>query len=413
MHKYNRIMSIRGITYRLIPGTKARARQLACLAGACRWIWNEMLDLQNETYELSQMYRCKCPNPTFFTLGKVFTQIRKHTPWLQDLSFPVVRYTLKHQADAWAQYFKGVRGRPKFKGKRGDDSFTVPFDVKLRSNHIYIPKIGWLVIRGNNPYPNGKPLSATVKQCGRKWFCSVTYEVNLPKPFDNGLAIGIDRNVGQVATSNGNMIPLPDTAMLEQRQKHYQRMVARRQKGSNRRKRAVQHLGNVGRRLTNKRKNWCHQLSRVLANTASEIIVENLNTKAMTRSAEGTIDEPGKNVKQKSGLNREILKSGWGMLEGMLGYKAHTFTKVPARHTSQKCSQCGHVTKENRKTQSKFECVSCGHSGNADINAALNILALGIGASGRSKTSEIITGWPGLVERQNANAECAFHVHLC
>ena len=115
---------------------------------------------------------------------------------------------------------------------------------------------------------------------------------------------------------------------------------------------------------------------------------------------------PGTQIKQKAGLNREILKSGWGQLETYLGYKAHTFTKVPAHHTSQKCNKCGFIDKDNRKTQAQFKCVSCGHSGNADINAALNILALGIGASGRGgalalatpKSRQNVHHYSGIVE---------------
>ena len=137
--------------------------------------------------------------------------------------------------------------------------------------------------------------------------------------------------------------------------------------------------------------NWCHQISRVLANTASEVIIEELNTKGMTASAKGTVDEPGKNVKAKSGLNREINKSGWYQLESYLGYKAYTLTKVPAKHTSLRCNACGHIDKEHRKTQAQFQYVSCGHHGNADINAAFNILASGIGASGRRGALALVT----------------------
>ena len=385
-------MAHRGITYRLILGTKARAQQLACLAGATRYVWNYMLDLQEETYLACRAAGCtKTPSPTFFTLGKEFTHLRKRTPWLQELSFQIVRYALKYQADAWGVYFKGQRGRAKFKAKRGDDSFTIPVQVKLRKDHIYIPKIGWMVIRGSTPYPDGKPINATVHQSCGKWYCSVTYEVDLPEQEENGLAIGIDRNVGQIATSTGEILPLPDTKRLEAKVKRYSRMVNRRQKGSNRRKRANQLYARSHRRLANTRKNWCHQTSRILADSASEIVLEDLNTSGMTRSAKGTVEEPGKNVKQKSGLNREILKSGWNQLENMLDYKAHTLTKVPAKHTSQMCSECGNIDKKNRVSQAQFQCTACGHSGNADINAALNILVSGIGTSGRRGAFTLVT----------------------
>ena len=350
-----------------------------------------MLVYQQQLYEVQYMHNAKPPSTSFFTLGKYFTALREENPWLQELSFTVVRYTLKHQADAWLQYFKGVRGRPQFKGKRGDDSFTIPEKVKLRSDHIYIPKVGWTVIRGHNPYPNAKPINATVRQFGKKWYCTITSEVDLPEPEDNGLALGMDRNVGQVATSTGDLIPLPDLTRLEARKKRYQRMMARRKKGSNRRKKARYLCAKTQWQIAQKRKDWCHQVSRVCADTASEIVVEDLNTAGMTKSAKGTVAEPGTKVKQKAGLNREILKSGWGQLETYLGYKAYTLMKVPAHHTSQKCNKCGSIDKDNRKTQAQFKCVSCEHSGNADINAALNILALGIGASGRGGALALAT----------------------
>ncbi|MXZ55622.1 MAG: helix-turn-helix domain-containing protein [Gammaproteobacteria bacterium] len=95
-------MSYRGITYRLIPGTKARARQLVCLAGACRYVWNHFL---GENQRLMAVHRedpenHPMPPTSFFSLGKEFTQLRLSTSWLQELSFSVVRHTLKYQADA-------------------------------------------------------------------------------------------------------------------------------------------------------------------------------------------------------------------------------------------------------------------------------------------------------------------------
>ena len=87
-------------------------------------------------------------------------------------------------------------------------------------------------------------------------------------------------------------------------------------------------------------------------------------------------------VKQKSGLNRQILASGWGTLELGLNYKME-IRKVSPAYTSQTCHQCGHVAKGNRPSQSEFKCAACGHADDADVNAALNILASGNGAAGR------------------------------
>ena len=120
----------RQIVYGLHPGSWERARKLASVAGACRFVWNEMLDRQDQLYTIARMCESKPPSPSFFTLGKAFTQLRRITPWLQEMPYAPVRYTLKHQADAWQRYFKGESGRPKFK-KRGNDSVTLPQDVRI------------------------------------------------------------------------------------------------------------------------------------------------------------------------------------------------------------------------------------------------------------------------------------------
>jgi putative transposase len=101
----------------------------------------------------------------------------------------------------------------------------------------------------------------------------------------------------------------------------------------------------------------------------------------MTESAKGTLDKPGKNVKQKSGLNKSILDQGWFEFKRQLDYKLNwlggKLISVPAENTSRTCSRCGYVDKNNRLSQSEFKCRRCGYTANADINASLNILAVG------------------------------------
>ena len=116
----------------------------------------------------------------------------------------------------------------------------------------------------------------------------------------------------------------------------------------------------------------------------------------MTRSAKGTVEAPGKNVRQKAGLNRGILGTGWTGLARNLGYKAANLIEVDPAYTSQTCAECGHVAPENRRTQSEFRCVSCRHAANADTNAAINILARGLGAAARGGSS----GLPGPKSRE-------------
>lgn len=130
------------------------------------------------------------------------------------------------------------------------------------------------------------------------------------------------------------------------------------------------------------RADFLHKTSTDISKNHAMIVIEDLNVSAMSKSARGTVDQPGKQVRQKSGLNRSILDQGWGEFRRQLEYKQNWLggwvMAVPAHHTSQTCPCCGHVSKENRLTQSSFVCVECGFAENADVVGALNILERGM-----------------------------------
>ncbi len=383
----------RSIRYRLLPITSAKHQKLMQVTGACIWVWNRMLAWNEQEYFFHERlpWMVDAPSTMFFSLGKQFTKLRSETDWLRELPFSAVRYTLKHQAEAWRKFFKKQGGRPKFKSKYGARTVTFPEPTlfHIRGNNLRLQKLGWFRIarRGGDPYRKYEARSVTIKrECG-KWHAVVLYKVPVhavTSP-DNGKAIGVDMNVGQAATSDGDIIRL-DTdriARLEARKRRYQRRLARQVKGSNRRHLTKQRLSKVCRNIRCYRGNWHHLVSKQLASSAGTIVTEALNTKGMAASAKGTEDAPGKNVKAKSGLNREILNTGWHALKQKIGYKAARHIQVDPKYTSQTCSHCGYVDAKNRTTQAHFECLACGYTDNADVNAALNILAFGIGAAGR------------------------------
>jgi IS605 OrfB family transposase len=129
-------------------------------------------------------------------------------------------------------------------------------------------------------------------------------------------------------------------------------------------------------READKRKDWVEKTSTRLAREFDVIRVEDLLIGNMTRSAKGTSDKPGRNVRAKAGLNREILRSGWGLLVRRLEDKAgERVEKIKPAYTSQRCSACGHIAAESRKSQALFACVACNFTLNADVNAARNIAA--------------------------------------
>ena len=124
------------------------------------------------------------------------------------------------------------------------------------------------------------------------------------------------------------------------------------------------------------RKDWAEKLSTDLARKFDVIRVEDLRVRDMTRSAKGTIESPGRNVRAKAGLNRQIFSSGWGILVCRLDQKAPgRVEKINPAYTSQRCSACGHIASQSRKSQAVFACTACRYSCNADVNAAKNIAA--------------------------------------
>ena len=369
----------RQIVFRLLPGMPSRGQKLASVAGACRFVWNEMLDQQEQLYAVARMCGSKPPSPSFFTLCKAFTQLRRVTPWLQDMPFHPVRYALKYQADAWQAFFRGQGGHPRFK-RRGSDSVTLPDNIRIRDGKLYFPKVGWMRLRrrGGNPYPDGEPLRAVIKQVGGKWYATVCYAIPAVERPDNGEVVGVDMNAGQVATSDGEILRAPSTRRLEARLKRYSRRMARQKRGSRRRERTRARLAKTTRRIAMVRRNWQHQASRRIADAAHTVCIEDLNTKGMTRSAKGTAEAPGRNVKAKAGLNRVILATGWGDLRRMLEYKAGRVIAVDPAYTSQTCAACGAVDAANRPSQAIFACVHCGHADHADLNASVNIRRRGL-----------------------------------
>ena len=199
----------------------------------------------------------------------------------------------------------------------------------------------------------------------------------VPAP-GNGQVVGIDRGVAvSAALSTGELLHCPAlTARERRRLRRLQRRLARARRGSNRRGRVKHAIARLRARETDRRKDWAEKVSTGIARRFDVIRVEDLKITNMTRSAKGTRENPGRNVRAKAGLNRGILGSGWGLLVRRLGDKAPgRVEKVKPHYTSQRCSACGHVDPESRESQPRFVCTACGFAGNADVNAARNIAA--------------------------------------
>ena len=328
-------------------------------------------------------------------LGRTFTVLRKHSyPWLQNYSAYIVKSSLQPIETTYIAFFKDLetgrklnRKPPQFHGKwTTTPSFPINYEsAKVAGESLYVQKVGWMKLVGNNPYPDGDFKSGAVKyECGN-WYAYLVYEVEAKASLPHSIKeVGIDRNIagGRLAVlSNGTKHGGPDLEKKVARRKRYQRKMARQVKGSNRRKATKVRLQKAYQAERFARLNWAHHVSKGIAREYDLAYIEKLNIRSMTKSAKGTKEKPGKRVSAKAVMNRKILASAWGTLEMCLSYKMEV-RKVHPAYTSQTCHQCGHVDKDNRK-QTDFKCTACGHADDADVNAALNIMAFGNGATGR------------------------------
>lgn len=379
---------IRTVEFVVLPTARAKARKMFRIAGASRYVWNHFREKNLADYQAFKNGKGERPRTSYFSLGVEFTKLRHETDWLRELPANPIKHTLKYFADALKEAMVGKKGFPKPRSrKRSAPGFTLPSTgqfgiIKLNRKYglLRIQGMGWVKItrRGGNPWESGSPKQVVLRHDGHRWRAFVSYEVEVERRPDDGEVLGVDMNTRQVATSDGHFYFLPDLKKKEARRKRYQRRMARQVKGSNRRKDTKKKLARVSRKIANIRKDWIHKTTREIAERCGTIVVEDLKVKNMTVSARGTIENPGKNVKQKAGLNRAVLDTALGGLRRNLEYKCGRLVEVNPAYTSQRCSKCGHVDKENRKTQARFQCMSCGYESNADTNAAMNIRRLGM-----------------------------------
>jgi putative transposase len=241
-----------------------------------------------------------------------------------------------------------------------------------------VPKVGWVRFRWSRTVPSGvKSYRATMDRAGRWHIAFAVIPEPIPAP-GNGEVVGVDRGVAVgAALSTGELLCVPGLSARERKRLlRMERKLARARRGSNRRGRVRLVVARLKARETDRRKHWAEKASTDLARRFDIVSVENLNVTSMTRSARGTAGAPGRNVRQKSGLNREIMRSGWGLLVRRLEDKAPgRVEKINPAFTSQRCSACGYVDAKSRESQARFVCTACGFACNADVNAARNIAA--------------------------------------
>ena len=394
------------VTYRLRGDTKTYS-YLNQLAGTNRYLWNHALgDLENQYKETGKS------DYSHFSLCKWYLSHKREVDWLKEYPQVLTRTILKVLSIGYKSFLQGKRGFPKYKSKHGSKkSFAVEIVTSQFSKEGYFQfKRGLygklLKFELLNRYSNPTPKLGRIYE-GRKgkWYLSIQYEVDAIKKQVTKGPVGIDRNVRQCYDSNGIKYQLRDLESLANRIILLNKWKAKKVKGSSRYNKLSFTIASHYKKISNIRDNELRHIAKEITSHSDLVILEDLKTKNLTKSARGTIENPGKNVKQKSALNRVINDSRWGKLDQFLKERA-VVHKVDLKYTSQKCSECGHVSKDNRKTQYKSRCMSCNLEMNADFNASLNILASGMGTikTGRGEYSvPLVNGTYSMIRQSNTS----------
>jgi len=392
---------LQAFKYELQPNGE-QARSMRRFAGSCRFVFNKALAMQKAIYEGGEK------KLGYAGLCKTLTEWRNSadTAWLADAPVHPLQQTLKDLERAYTNFFAKRADFPRFKKKGQHDSFRYPdakqFKIDQANSRIFLPKLGWIRYRNSRDIL-GQAKNITVSANGGKWFVSIQTEREVEQPVHPATSIiGIDVGITRFATlSDGSHIePLNTFRKHQQRLARYQRAMSRKTKFSNNWKKAKARVQKIHTRIANVRKDFLHKTTTTISKNHAMVCIEDLQVRNMSKSAVGSSDSPGRNVKAKSGLNKSILDQGWFEFRRQLEYKqvwlGGDVLAVPARNTSRTCPACGHVSADNRQTQARFACVDCGYENNADMVGAINVLERGhrllacgeLAQSGRSVKQE-------------------------
>ncbi|WP_436847461.1 RNA-guided endonuclease InsQ/TnpB family protein [Streptomyces aureus] len=427
--------------FRMYPTSE----QAGIMLGHCshaRYVWNLAVE------QHAHWYKGRRAAPGFAEQCRQLTEARRDNAWLAAGNAEVQQQALKDFARAKNARFMSGFGEPTWRRKHVHEGFRVigtdrigefqadgspKLNVKTgkqvmgrsvvvrklnrRWARVKVPGCGWVRFRLSRKGRGSElPKAKTFRVTFRNGQWHIAFAV-IPDPVDGpgtGEVIGLDRGVAiTAALSDGRKLNCPQlTARERSRIRKHQRSAARAPKGSERKRVEYERAARIKAREANRRKDWCEKTSTMLARTYDLVRFEKLNIKNMTASAKGTVEQPGRKVRQKAGLNRAILAQGWGLLRQRTGHKAPGRVEdVPAHYTSLRCSTCGWIDKNSRKSQAEFVCSACGFTCNADTNAAANVAAGQGGiprprrtagaegvttATGRSNTREPQPVWVGI-----------------
>lgn len=383
---------------RISPTAAENLRQWSC---SCRYLWNRSLRLKKrlyERYEISMGFYG--PSGT----NRRLTTLRNRYPWLYDAPNCIQQKILLNLEVAFKNFFRRIKqgqtpGYPRFKNRSILPGLYFPrqrFDIivdEYDRHYLKLTKMPQLIrVDIDRPYfnhPSDSISSCTIIYERKYWYICLLVNTQDPIAIKRNLpSIGINRGVKHtVSMSNGEVLQIDNDRLkyLEGRKAHLQRKLSRKigsKKGQKKSERWIKlktRIAKIDTTMADIRRDFNHKTSRLLVDRYDHIAFEDFDIQQMTKSAKGSVEDPGKNVALKSMFNREILRSGWGQLMQFTEYKSGwaggLVSKVPPENISRECVECGNIAKENINIRTRtFKCKQCGHVDDLDKNAAKNIL---------------------------------------
>ena len=317
-----------------------------------------------------------------FDLMKQLTETKREFEWMKTVHSNTLGLVIERLDRGYNNFFADLkRGKstsiPKWAKKK--DWKSIPFrqgnlkniypDLRFEKDGKFnLPKLGKIkIFKSREVYGNIK-LARIVKKADG-WYLQIVTDHQIQK-CDNQAEVGVDLGITQfVVTSDGQYFEnIRTTKKYESKLAEAQRKLSLKKKGSNNFYKEVEKVKKTYLKIQRVREDYLHKVSREIANNYQTIFVEDLQVSKMV---------------QNKNYSKAISDVSWSKFTEHLKYKSNVI-KIDPKYTSQECNNCGHISKENRKTQESFKCVKCNHEGNADFEASLTILKRGQSLVGRT-----------------------------
>ena len=336
--------------------------------GACRWVWNHFLEERTKYYAESKAHG-KAQGLNYFKTCKMLTKIKNENNWLYEISNPSLQQSLRKLDNAFTAFFRHNTDYPNFRSRKDNQYFIVPSGFRADGNRLIIPKfLEGIEYRDKSRIPQDIRQIVVTRDADR-YCASIQYEADEIVQKGNGTT-GIDLGIKNfMTTSDGLQVePLNSMRKHEKRLKRQQKKLSRRKKGSNDRRKQIARVRKIHRQIRDARTDFNHKVSTAIAKHYGTVVIEDLNVKGM---------------QQNHKLAKSISDQGWYQFKTMLTYKmqwrnAELIEIGRFDPSSKMCSKCGNMKHDLKLSDRIYHCNVCGLTMDRDLNAAINILHMGL-----------------------------------